>query len=90
MLTIQDVTLLVVLVFAFTAMVFLILVTMKTMRAPSLYYAPSQTIDELADQLVCPKCRLRKLEPSGYYTIRCGHCGFTFNVGTLRLRGRRR
>jgi len=64
----------------------LIIITFKTLKAPTLYYAPERSIDELAAQLSCPKCRSRNLKSSGLYTLKCQDCGFEFNVGTLKLR----
>ena len=75
--------------FAAIGIGFLILLIYKTMRAPNIYYAPTQRIEELASELMCPRCGMRNLTPIGKYTIECRTCGFTFNVGRLRLRGER-
>jgi len=62
------------------------LITIKAFRSPTLFYASEQSIEELAAELSCPKCRSRKLAQKGTYTLGCEDCGFTFSVGTLRKR----
>jgi len=83
----QSVLIFAVILFSAIAIAFLVAVTWKAMRTPNVYYAPTRKIEELANELMCPKCGLRHLKPVGRYTIRCETCGFTFNVGVLRLKG---
>ncbi|MDH5795105.1 MAG: hypothetical protein OEZ24_03250 [Candidatus Bathyarchaeota archaeon] len=74
------------LVFAGFALAILLFITIKAFRSPTLFYASEESIEELAAQLICPKCRSKKLSPKGTYTIGCESCGFTFSVGTVRKR----
>lgn len=78
-----------VIIFSATGIGIILLLIIKAMRAPNIYYAPTRKIEELASELMCPKCGLRNLRPIGKYTLKCKSCGFTFNVGVLRLRGER-
>jgi len=75
-----------ILVFAGFALAILMFITIKAFRSPTLFYASEQSIEELAAELNCPKCRSRRLVPKGTYTLGCEDCGFTFSVGTLRKR----
>jgi Zn finger protein HypA/HybF involved in hydrogenase expression len=75
-----------ILVFAGFALAILVFITIKAFRSPTLFYASEESIEELAAELSCPKCRSRKLTQRGSYTLGCENCGFTFSVGTVRKR----
>jgi len=75
-----------ILIFAAVAVVILLFVTVKAFKSPTLFYATEEPIDELATRLSCPKCRSRRLRPTGPYTLGCENCGFTFSVGTVKKR----
>ncbi|MCD6537254.1 hypothetical protein J7L18_01400 [Candidatus Bathyarchaeota archaeon] len=64
----------------------MIFVAFKAFKSPTLFYAPEESIDVLVKRLSCPKCRSRRLRPTGRYTITCENCGFTFSVGAVTKR----
>ncbi|MCW4020125.1 MAG: hypothetical protein NWF14_02700 [Candidatus Bathyarchaeota archaeon] len=59
---------------------------MKAFKSPTLFYATEESMAELATKLSCPKCRSRRLKPTGRYSIGCENCGFIFSVGTVKAR----
>jgi len=70
-------------VFAAVAVVIILYIAMKAFKPPTLFFATEESVDELATKLSCPKCRSRRLRPTGRYTIGCDNCGFTFSVGVV-------
>lgn len=81
-----DILVVAILAFSGIAIAFLVLLVLRMMRAPSFYYPPKQKIEQLVTQLMCPRCGSRSLKHVGQYTLRCAGCGFTFNLGALKLR----
>ena len=75
-----------ILVFAGFALAILLFITIKAFRSPTLFYASEESIEDLAAQLSCPKCRSKRLAQRGTYTLGCENCSFTFSVGTVRKR----
>jgi len=64
----------------------LLYVAYKAFKTPTLFYASDESINELATRLSCPKCRMRRLKPTGPYTLECETCGFSFSIGTVAKR----
>jgi len=83
---IQEPIIYAILIFATVAVGLLIFVAFKAFKSPTLFYAPEEPIDVLVKRLSCPKCRSRRLKPTGRYTITCENCGFTFSVGAVTKR----
>jgi len=75
-----------ILIFAAVAVVIILYIAIKAFKSPTLFFPEEESVDELATKLSCPKCRSRRLKPTGRYTIGCVNCGFTFSVGTVAKR----
>jgi hypothetical protein len=84
--TVSDPIVYAILIFAVFSVGILLFLAIKAFKSPTLFYASEESIGELAIRLSCPKCRSRRLKPTGRYTIGCENCGFTFSVGTVRKR----
>jgi hypothetical protein len=74
------------LIFAAVAVGLMIFIASKAFKSPTLFYATEEPIDILVKRLSCPKCRSRRLKPTGRYTISCENCGFTFSIGVVTKR----
>jgi len=75
-----------IIIFAVFAVAIILYIAKRSFKSPNIFYAPQEATPALASQLTCPKCRERKLKPTGSYTLGCENCGFTFSVGTMRRR----
>jgi transposase-like protein len=75
-----------ILILAAIAIVIILYISVKAFKSPTLFFATEESVDDLATKLSCPKCRSRRLKPTGRYTIGCENCGFTFSVGTVAKR----
>jgi hypothetical protein len=75
-----------IIIFAVFAVAIILYIVAKAFKSPNIFYAPEEATTSLASQLTCPKCRSRKLKPTGSYTLGCEVCGFTFSVGVVRRR----
>jgi transposase-like protein len=75
-----------IILFAVVAVVIILYIAVKAFKSPTLFFATEESVEELATKLSCPKCRSRRLKPTGRYTIGCENCGFTFSVGTVAKR----
>jgi len=73
-------------VFAIFAVGILLYVAYKAFKTPTLFYASDESPGELSTRLSCPKCRMRRLKPTGPYTLECEICGFSFSIGTVAKR----
>ena len=72
------------LAFAVFGVGIILYIAMKAFRTPTVFYATEEPIDELSLRLSCPKCRTRRLKPTGRYTLECDVCGFSFSIGSVR------
>jgi hypothetical protein len=75
-----------IIVFAVFAVVLILYIAIRAFKSPNVFYAPEEATTTLASQLTCPKCRQRRLKPTGDYTLGCENCGFTFSVGVMKKR----
>jgi ribosomal protein L37AE/L43A len=73
-------------IFAAFAVAILLFIAVKAFKTPTLFYASDESIEQLASKLSCPKCRSRRLRPTGSYTLGCENCGFSFSIGTVSKR----
>lgn len=81
-----DVVIYILLFSAIVAIIILTYIAIKIFKPSTLYYAPTKPINQIINELSCPKCRLRMLKPISPYTVTCENCGFTFSIGSLRRR----
>jgi hypothetical protein len=84
--TSSDVVVYSIIAFAVFAVAVILYIVARAFKSPNIFYAPEESITSLATQLTCPKCRQRKLKPTGNYSLGCENCGFTFSVGTVKRR----
>jgi len=63
--------------------VIILYIAIKAFKPPTMFFALDESVEELVTKLSCPKCRSRRLKPTGRYTIGCENCGFTFSVGMV-------
>jgi hypothetical protein len=75
-----------IILFAVVAVVIILYIAVKAFKSPTLFFATEESVEDLATKLSCPKCRSRRLKPTGRYTIGCENCGFTFSVGMVAKR----
>jgi hypothetical protein len=75
-----------IILFAAFAIAVILYIAAKSFKSPNIFYAPQEATPALAAQLTCPKCRSRKLKPTGGYNLGCEVCGFVFSVGVMRKR----